>query len=79
MKKLEEVIAISGSVIFADEDLGVLITWNGSAMLNWWSSDWSGRRWENTDVRTNYNLKTLADAEKEAAEWFAEDTAELVD
>jgi hypothetical protein len=66
-----------GSIVFADADTGVIIVWNGSAMLNWMNQDdVSGSRFKNTDVRTNYNIKNISNAEIKAREWFKEELAE---
>jgi hypothetical protein len=66
-----------GSIVFADADTGVLIVWNGSAMLNWMNQDdVSGSRFKNTDVRTNYSIKNISNAEIKAREWFKEELAE---
>jgi hypothetical protein len=66
-----------GSIVFADADTGVIIVWNGSAMLNWMNQDdVSGSRFKNTDARTNYEIKTISNAEIKAREWFKEELAE---
>lgn len=67
-----------GSIVFADEELGVLIVWNGSAMLNWMNQDnAAGSTFKNTDVRTDYNIKNLSDAELKARGWFKEEVASV--
>lgn len=62
-----------GPIVFADEELGVLITING-AYLNWWNSDGKGG-FVNVDCRSGhpdlYTL-TVATAMDLAKAWFEE-------
>lgn len=68
-----EIVENNGFVIYGNEELGVLITWNGSATLLWWSRDYSVGNWDNSDIRTRYDIKTIQEAEAEAKRWFAEE------
>lgn len=62
----------SGQVVIAgNEDLGILITWNGNSMLNLWVRDYSVGNWDNKDVRTRYDIDgNLGKALDESAEWL---------
>jgi hypothetical protein len=65
-----EVVETNGAIIHANDELGFFITWNGSATLQWWNAkDINRLTFEAVDIRTDYNLKSLADAEREANEW----------
>jgi hypothetical protein len=57
-----------GYIVAADDDLGALVTWNGSATFNFWVG--SATDWKNTDCRTIDEIETLAAAEKEAKGWL---------
>lgn len=62
-----------GAIIFADEEYGIAVTWNGSATFNWWVLQFeSVQVWANMDVRTVYGVETLRQAEKVAEEWLKE-------
>lgn len=67
-----------GTIIAADEDLGVIVTWNGSATLNLWADRGAGE-WDGTDCRTIYGLADdmpvkgrTPPAVRAAEEWIAE-------
>lgn len=70
MKTLHEVIADSGAIVKSNADWGFLITWNGSAVFNFWIPQ--GDLWLATDVATRYGFTTIFEAEKFAEEWLAE-------
>lgn len=65
-----------GAIIFADEEYGICVTWNGSATFNWWVNQMDGT-WANMDVCTRYGIETLGDAEKVAEEWLKDVEAEV--
>lgn len=65
-----------GAIIFADEEYGICVTWNGSATFNWWVNQFDGT-WANMDVRTVYDITSLRDAEKIAEEWLKDVEAEV--
>lgn len=87
MKTLYEVLEY-GPIVLADEDLGVLITINGS-YLNWWNaSKWdyasnASLAYKCADCRSfsDKNLASLswAAAQELAQEWFNETTKEVSD
>ena len=65
-----EIVETNGAIIHTVEELGCFITWNGSATFQWWNSkDINRLTFEAVDIRTVYNITTLADAEREAREW----------
>lgn len=68
MAKLAEILDY-GYIVAADEEVEMLVSWNGSATFNFWVGTLSG--WQNTDCRTIYDIETLHQAEKEAKEWLA--------
>lgn len=66
-----EIIEGGQVVISGNEDLGILITWNGGSMLNLWVRDYSVGNWDNKDVRTRYDIDgNLDKALAESAEWL---------
>jgi hypothetical protein len=68
-----EIVESGQVVVLGNEDLGILITWNGNSMLNLWVRDYSMGNWDNTDVRTRYDIDgSLGKAIDESAEWLSE-------
>jgi hypothetical protein len=68
-----EIVESGQVVLSADEEMGVLITWNGNSMLNLWVRDYSTGNWDNTDVRTRYDIDgSLGKALEESSEWLLE-------
>lgn len=68
-----EIVESGQVVLSADEEMGVLITWNGNSMLNLWVRDYSTGNWDNTDVRTCYDIDgSLGKALEESSEWLLE-------
>lgn len=66
-----EIIEGGQVVISGNEDLGILITWNGGSMLNLWVRDYSVGNWDNKDVRTRYDIDgNLDKALAESVEWL---------
>jgi hypothetical protein len=63
--------------MFGNEELGTLITWNGSNTFLWWNRDYSVGNWDNSDIRTNYDPMTIQEAEAEAKRWFAQEVEAL--
>jgi hypothetical protein len=72
-----EIIENYGFPMFGNEELGTLITWNGSNTFLWWNRDYSVGNWDNSDIRTNYDPMTIEQAEAEAKRWFAEEVKRL--
>jgi hypothetical protein len=60
-----------GAIIWADAELGCLVTWNGSATFNFWVQQ-KGNTWLNTEVMTAYDTKDLSQAGALAHAWVAE-------
>lgn len=60
-----------GQVVFSDEELGIIITANGS-YLNWWNG--TNNYFENTDVRSTagkpYSEMNMRELEDKAKEWY---------
>jgi hypothetical protein len=68
-----EIVESGQVVLSADEEMGVLITWNGNSILNLWVGDYSMGNWHNTDVRTRYDIDgSLGKALEESSEWLLE-------
>ncbi len=72
-----EIIESYGFPMFGNEELGTLITWNGSNTFLWWNRDYSVGNWTNSDIRTNYDPMTIQQAEAEAKRWFAQEVEAL--
>jgi hypothetical protein len=72
-----EIIEAYGFPMFGNEELGTLITWNGSNTFLWWNRDYSVGNWDNSDIRTNYDPMTIQEAEAEAKRWFAQEVEAL--
>lgn len=72
-----EIIESYGFPMFGNEELGTLITWNGSNTFLWWNRDYSVGNWDNSDIRTNYDPMTIQEAEAEAKRWFAQEVEAL--
>jgi hypothetical protein len=64
---LEDVLDY-GYIVAADNEIDALITWNGSAIFNFWISTVDG--YKNTDVRTVYDVTNVNVAEKIAKAWL---------
>jgi hypothetical protein len=81
--ELHEIVNAYGYPVFASEEFDSLITWNGSSTFLFWApfaddasnGEWIAggyrrpKRWENTDVRTIYEVKDIKQAEQLAKEW----------
>ena len=72
-----QIIEAYGFPMFGNEELGTLITWNGSNTFLWWNRDLSVGNWDNSDIRTNYDPMTIQEAEAEAKRWFAQEVEAL--
>jgi hypothetical protein len=72
-----KIIEAYGFPMFGNEELGTLITWNGSNTFLWWNRDYSVGNWDNSDIRTNYDPMTIQEAEAEAKRWFAQEVEAL--
>jgi hypothetical protein len=71
-----EVVDSSGAVVHGNDELGFLITWNGSATFQWWNAkDINRLTFEVVDIRTAYNITSLNDAIKEASKWIESELA----
>lgn len=57
-----------GAIVSANDELGALITWNGSATFNWWV-DRGQIGWANVDIKTVYEVNTLDQAISIARHW----------
>jgi hypothetical protein len=68
-----EIVESGQVVVLGNEDLGILITWNGNSMLNLWVADYSMGNWDNKDVRTRYDIDgSLDKAISESQEWVSD-------
>jgi hypothetical protein len=68
-----EIVESGQVVVLGNEDLGILITWNGNSMLNLWVADYSMGNWDNKDVRTRYDIDgSLDKAISESQDWLTE-------
>jgi hypothetical protein len=68
-----EIVESGQVVVLGNEDLGILITWNGNSMLNLWVRDYSVGNWDNKDVRTRYDIDgSLGKAIDESQDWVSE-------
>lgn len=68
-----EIVESGQVVVLGNEDLGILITWNGNSMLNLWVGDYSVGNWDNKDVRTRYDIDgNLDKAISESQDWVSE-------
>lgn len=69
-----------GQVVFSDEELGIIITANGS-YLNWWNG--TDNYFENTDARSTagkpYYEMTMRELEDKAKEWYNDVMEEIDD
>lgn len=73
-----EIVEGGQVVVLGNEDLGILISWNGNSMLNLWVRDYSVGNWDNKDVRTRYDIEgNLDKAIAEAQEWLSDLEEEL--
>jgi hypothetical protein len=84
--ELHEIVNDYGCPVFASEEFDSLITWNGSSTLLLWTpeggdaltGEWipggyrRPKRWQNTDIQTNYDLTNIHLATKAAKEWHEE-------
>ena len=65
-----EILESGQVVVLGNEDLGILITWNGKSMLNLWLKDYPRENWANTDVRTRHQInQCLSNAISESQKW----------
>ena len=81
--ELHEIVNGHGYPVFASEEFDSLITWNGSSTFLFWApladdaktGEWIAKgyrrpkRWQNTDIQTNYEVKDIKHAEQLAREW----------
>ncbi|MGL4808374.1 MAG: hypothetical protein ACRC4O_06500 [Giesbergeria sp.] len=56
-----------GAIIAGDDDLHVVVTWNGSCTFNLWLAD----TWVNVDCRTR-EVSTYGEARAHARQWLSE-------
>lgn len=73
MDNIFQIVENNGFVVFADEETRTLITWNGSATFLWWSAPYENFYFQNTDIKTRYEVSDIKEAEQIAKEWFAEE------
>lgn len=69
-----------GYIVFGDEELGSIITWNGSNTFLWWNMTRAG--WSNEDIKTLYlddSNPSIYQIEKVAQEWHSEVMAAVED
>lgn len=77
MDNIFEIVSANGFVVFADEETRTLILWNGSATFTWWSAPYENFFFQNTDIKTRYDITDIKEAEKVAEEWFAYELEEV--